>query len=305
MSDERGGPELLRSKRAATRYQVLVEIARRQPAVSQREIADAVGVTAQAVSEHLGDLADSGYVDRQARGRYEVTVEGVDWLISQTDALETYVGHVSADVIGDVEVDTAVAAGRIDEGERVALSMTDGVLTATPLPGTATDGSPDTDETGDGSPDADETGDDPLESTADDPSGDTPTSATAVAVTDADAERDVAVAEFDGVLDYELGTVTVVEVPSVQAGGSRAVDTETLRECTADTDLVAAAGTEALAALRRADVEPDQRFGTAEAVEEAATKGLDVLLVAVSDRVSTHTDRLRDSAVGYEVVDAP
>lgn len=290
MSDERGGPELLRSKRAATRYRVLVEIARRQPAVSQREIADTVGVTAQAVSEHLGDLADSGYVDRQARGRYEVTVEGVDWLISQTDALETYVGHVSEDVIGDVEVDTAVAADRIGEGQRVALSMTEGVLTATPLSagGSASDGS-DSDDDDSGS-----SGD----------TGDTPSSATALAVTDADAGGDIAVAEFDGVLDYELGTVTVVEVPSVQAGGSRAVASETLRECAADADLVAAAGTEALTALRQANVEPDQRFGTAEAVEEAATKGLDVLLVAVTDRVSTHTDRLRDSAVGYEVVDA-
>jgi putative transcriptional regulator len=126
-----------------------------------------------------------------------------------------------------------------------------------------------------------------------------------LAVTDAAPETDVAVAEFDGVLDYELGTVTVVEVPSVQSGGSRAADAETLRACAADADLVAAAGTEALTALRTADVEPDQRFGTATAVEEAATKGLDVLLVAVSDCVSTHTDRLRDSAVGYEVVDAP
>ncbi len=280
MSDERGGPELLRSKRAATRYRVLVEIARRQPAVSQREIADTIGVTAQAVSEHLGDLADSGYVDRQARGRYEVTVEGVDWLISQTDALESYVGHVSADVIGDVEVDTAVAAGHVDEGQRVALSMTDGVLTATPLSGDA-DGSMETSDT------------------------DTSNGPTALAVTDAAPETDVAVAEFDGALDYELGTVTVVEVPSVQSGGSRAADAETLRACAADADLVAAAGTEALTALRTADVEPDQRFGTATAVEEAATKGLDVLLVAVSDCVSTHTDRLRDSAAGYEVVDAP
>ena len=307
MSDERGGPELLRSKRAATRYRVLVEIARRQPAVSQREIADTIGVTAQAVSEHLGDLADSGYVDRQARGRYEVTVEGVDWLISQTDALESYVGHVSADVIGDVEVDTAVAAGHIDEGQRVALSMTDGVLTATPLAGDTngsteagdTDGSTEASDTG-GSTGASDTGGSTEASDADTPSG-----ATALAVTDAAPETDVAVAEFDGVLDYELGTVTVVEVPSVQSGGSRAADAETLRACAADADLVAAAGTEALTALRTADVEPDQRFGTATAVEEAATKGLDVLLVAVSDCVSTHTDRLRDSAVGYEVVDAP
>ena len=44
---------VLRSKRTATRYQILVEIADRQPAVNQQEIADAIGVTAQAVSGYL------------------------------------------------------------------------------------------------------------------------------------------------------------------------------------------------------------------------------------------------------------
>ena len=290
MSDSRDGAAVLQSKRQATRYRILVEIAQRQPAVSQREIADEVGVTAQAVSEHLGDLAEAGYVDRQARGRYEVTVEGVDWLISQTAALEAYVGHVSEEVLGDVAVDTAVAAADVTDGQRVALSMRDGVLTATPLD-EKTSGETDDDTSGE-TDDTDETADGPV------------TGATALAVTDAAAGTDVGVTEFEGVVDYELGEVTVVEVPSVEAGGSRAVDDATLRDHAEGTDLVAAAGTEALAALRRAGVDPDVRFGTAEAVEEAATKGLDVTLVAVSDSVSTHTDRLRDSAVGYEVVDA-
>ncbi|ERH14066.1 MAG: hypothetical protein J07HB67_00028 [halophilic archaeon J07HB67] len=118
MSDERDGPELLGSKRAATRYRVLVEIA------------ETVGVTVQAVSEQFGDPVESGYVDRQGRGRYEVTVEGIDWLVSRTDALEAYVGYLSENVIRS-RVDTA----RITEGDRVALSMADGVLTATPSAG--------------------------------------------------------------------------------------------------------------------------------------------------------------------------
>ncbi len=272
MTDERDRVEVLRSKRDATRYRILVEIAQRQPAVSQREIADEIGVTAQAVSEHLGDLVEEGYVDREARGRYEVTKEGVDWLISETSALEEYVTHVSEEVIGDVEVDTALAAADLEEGDPVGLSMADGVLTATPLtPGE------DARESYDG--------------------------ATAVALTSAQAGTDVGVTEFAGVVDYDLGTVTAVEVPSVRAGGSSAVDHERAADLAVSVDIVAVAGTEALAAARRADIEPDVRFGSEAAVEEAATKGLDVLLLAETRQLSTHTDRLRDTVVACDVVD--
>ncbi|MFB6176689.1 MAG: MarR family transcriptional regulator [Halobaculum sp.] len=278
MSDDSDRVDVLRNKRDATRYRILVQIAQRQPAVSQQEIADEIGVTAQAVSEHLGDLVEEGYVDREARGRYEVTKEGVDWLISETDALSEYVTHVSEDVIGDVEVDTAIAAASISEGDRVRLSMADGVLTATPTDGSGSESSETESEPADG--------------------------ATALAVTDAESGRDVGVTDFEGVVDYDLGTVTAVEVPSIRAGGSSAVDAEHVRELAAETDLVAVAGTEALAAARTADLTPDLRFGTESAVEEAAAKGLDVLLLASSQSLSAHADRLRDSAVGYAVEDA-
>lgn len=279
MTDDRDRVDVLRNKRDATRYRILVQIAQRQPAVSQQEIADEIGVTAQAVSEHLSDLVEQGYVDREARGRYEVTKEGVDWLISETDALSEFVTHVSEDVIGDVEVDTAIAAESVSEGERVRLSMAGGVLTATPTDeGGGAGGSESETESADG--------------------------ATAVAVTDAESGHDVGVTDFEGVVDYDLGTVTAVEVPSIRAGGSGVIDSERVRELAADTDLVAVTGTEALAAARTATLTPDVRFGTESAVEEAATKGLDVLLLASTQTLSVHADRLRDSVVGYEVESA-
>jgi len=282
-----GGADLgvLRHKRDATRYRILVEIAERQPAVSQREIADAIGITAQAVSEHLGDLADGGFVDREGRGRYRVTKEGVDWLISRTDELSEYLDHVTSDVLGDVEVETALADGPVEEGDRVGLSMRDGVLHARSV------------AEGDG-------GDDAGGATLDSAGTDHSDGATAVAVTAADSGQDVGVAEFDGVVDYELGAVTVVAVPAVRDGGSRTVDPPRLREFATDADLVVAAGTEAIAAVRRLEREPDVRFGTVDAVREAAMRGLDVLLVAVAGQLSAHTDGLRETAVSYEVVDA-
>jgi putative transcriptional regulator len=256
---------VLRSKRNATRYQILVQIAERQPAVNQQEIADVVGITAQAVSDYVQDLVEHGYVTKHGRGRYEVTKEGVDWLISQTDDLRSFVEHVSEEVLDEVEVETALATTDVAEGETVSLTMRDGTLRVF----------------------AGETG-----------------SATAVAVTDAAAGEDVGITNFEGVVDYELGSVTVVSVPRIQDGGSRAVEPAWLAGLADEHDLLAVAGVEALAAATAADLDPDIRFGTVSAVQEAATKGLDVLLLSATDVLSAHTDRLRDQNVSYEVVDA-
>jgi putative transcriptional regulator len=258
-------PELFRSKRDATGYRILVEVAERQPAVSQQEIADAVGVTSQAVSNHLQALVEEGYVEKQGRGRYEVTKEGVDWLISRTDELRAFVQHVSEEVVERVEVTSALATDDVEEGQRVSMTMRDGFEHATPG------------ETGD---------------------------ATAVAVTDAAAGQDVGVTDFEGVVDYDLGTVTIVSVPTVRNGGSDRIDTDAVADHAVDHDLVAVAGVEAVAAARTAGLSPNVRFGTAEAVREAATKGLDVFLLVVADRLSAHTDTLRDGNITYEVLDA-
>ncbi len=256
---------VLESKRTATRYQILVGIAERQPAVSQQEIADEIGVTAQAVSDYLQELVEDGYVEKHGRGRYEVTKEGVDWLISQTTSLRDFLDHVSEDVIGQVDIETAIAATNLSEGQTVTLTMRDGVLHA----------------------EAGETG-----------------GATAVAVTDAAAGEDVGVTNFEGVLEYDLGVVTIVAAPHIRNGGSEAVDPERIGSEADGHDLIATAGTEALAAARSAGLAPDIRFGTVDAVTEAATKGLDVLLVATTTELSRHTDQLRENGISYEVLDA-
>lgn len=271
-SDQDGRPGLLQNKRDATRYQILVRIAESQPSVSQKEVAESVGVTAQAVSDYLGGLVEDGFVEKHGRGRYEVTKEGVDWLIGVTEELRDFVGYVSEDVIGQVEVAPAISTAAVEEGDRVSITMRDGVMHATPG--------------GSGSH-------------------------TAVAVTAAEEGGEVGVTDFEGILDFEPGGVTAVPVPRVQNGGSQAVDTDLVVELSDEHDLIAVAGVEALVSVRKAGLEPDVRFGSVDGVVEAATKGLDVLLVTVTSRLSEHTEALRrhndevpGHHVGYEVVDA-
>jgi putative transcriptional regulator len=257
--------DALEDKRTATRFRVLVEIADRQPAVSQGEIADAVGVTAQAVSEYTRDLVEEGLVEKQGRSRYRVTKEGVDWLFGEARSLRRFADRVTDDVLGTVQEDAAIATADVSEGQTVTLTLRDGLLHATP-------------------------------------DGRGP--ATGVATTDATAGDDVGVTGFEGVIEMDPGTVTVIQVPSVRSGGSRAIDPQTLGERCADVAVVTAAGVEAVVACRQAGLTPATYLAAGTVAAEAAARGLDVAVVAAADAVGRVTDALRDEDVVYELIEA-
>ena len=254
--------DALADKRTATRFRVLVEIADRQPAVSQGEIADAVGVTSQAVSEYIRELVDDGLVTKEGRSRYSVTKEGVDWLFQQANSLQRYAEHVTGDVLGTVQEDTAIATGPIEAGDAVTISVQEGLLHATP---------------GESGP------------------------ATGVATTDAAEGTDVSITSFEGVIDMSAGTVTVVQIPPAREGGSRAVDTDGLADTCGRADLVVAAGVEAVVSLRTIDREPAVTVAAGEVAASAAAVGRNVAVVASTDTIGRVTDALRDGNVSYEV----
>ncbi|ELY43666.1 DUF7839 domain-containing protein [Natronorubrum sulfidifaciens] len=256
--------DVLDNKRVATRFRILVQIAERQPAVSQGEIAEEVGVTSQAVSEYIRELVDDGLVEKEGRSRYRVTNEGVDWLFRTADDVRRFADHVTGDILGAMSEAAYIATDDIEEGDTVTLSVKNGLLHASP-------------------------------------SSEGP--ATGVATTDAEAGTDVGVTSFEGVMDLEPGSVTVLQIPAVRTGGSRAADAAAVDEHCADADLVVAAGVEAVVACRQADFEPAVSFATGNVAAEGAERGLEVTAVVTTNEVGRVTDTLRDADVSYEVLE--
>ena len=121
---------ILRSKREITRLQILVGIAEHQPAVRQQEIAAQLGVTPQAVSEYIRELVDDGMVSAIGRGRYEVTKNGIEWVLNNAEVLESYARHIRRDIIQQVAVWTAIAAEDLQTGDEVGVYMHEGFLYA-------------------------------------------------------------------------------------------------------------------------------------------------------------------------------
>ena len=252
--------DVLENKRAATRFRILVAIAQHQPAVSQGEIADAVGVTSQAVSEYVRALIEEGYVEKEGRSRYRVTKEGVDWVFQSATDMRRFVDHVTDDILGSVQEEAALATGPVEAGQTVSLSLSAGLLRAAP-------------------------GDDG--------------GATGVTTSSAAEGEVVGITGFEGVMDLEPGHVSIVQVPTVRTDDD--IDPAAIADRCADVPVVTAAGVEAVDALRRADVEPTTYFAPGEVAADAATRGLDAVVIATQDTVGRVTDALRDTSVSYDV----
>ncbi len=254
---------ILRSKREATRFQILVEIAEHQPAIRQQEIAEKLGITPQAVSEYIREMVEEGLVAAHGRGRYEVTKKGVEWVLKNAEALESYARHVTKDIIQQVAVWTAVAAEDIRKGDRVGVFMQNGWLYATHRE----------------------------------------QSAMGEATMDAKAGEDVGVARLCGIIDHREGVVRVCKVPRVERGGSRMVRTELLLDAIRGTEMVAAVGLEAYAALMKAGREPDMFFGSREGVVEAAFHGRDCAILIVDEEFTDFLKRLETVGLTYTIHD--
>jgi len=255
--------QVLRNKNLATKFQILVEIAANQPNIQQRDIAQRLNITPQAVSEYIKGLIKEGSLTSEGRSRYKVTTEGVNWVLKALRELRDYTSLV-AKAVANISISAAVAECNLSQGQTVGLRMKDGLLYATRM-------------VGDG--------------------------ARGVVVSDAKEGEEVGVSNIEGIVELQIGKIAILKVPDVRGGGSRAVDLTRLKKETSNRGPVGAIGIKALTALRQVGTEPDYFYGVKEAVVEAACTGLSPAVVCVDSQTSDLLQRLGEENIDYELID--
>jgi putative transcriptional regulator len=255
--------EVLRNKNLTTRFQILVEIANAGPGVQQREIAKNLNITPQAVSDYIAQLSGEGLLASEGRAHYRVTNQGVNWIIKTLRELGEYNAFIQR-AITDLSVCAAIAKDDLKKGQKVGLEMKDGLLLA---------------------------------------SASRKRGASGTTIDRARAGEDVGISGIEGIVPLEVGRVTILRMPGIQRGGSKKINYDILKQHLAKSNMVAALGLEALAALRKTRSE-FQHYGAAAAAIEAAKSGLKPLVVCVDSEAADLIARLEKERIAYQLFDA-
>ncbi len=255
--------QIQRNRNLDTKFQILVQIAANQPNIQQKEIAQKLDVTPQAVSEYIKEMVKDGSVTSDGRSRYRITNEGVNRVLKALRELRGYLLFVER-AITNITVCTAVADRDISQGQIVGLKMKNGLLFATDALGKM---------------------------------------AKAVAVTNTRKGEDVGVSNIEGIIEFEIGKISILKVPGIQRGSSRNVNLARLKKELSQKELVGTIGIEALIALRRVGIEPSYLYGVTEAAIEAAHSGLSFLILCSEDDIPNLLKRLDENNLSYEILD--
>jgi len=255
--------EILQNKYSATRFEIMVEIADSGPNIQQRQIAAKLGITPQAVSDYILKMVEDGFVISTGRSSYRVSINGINWMLEMLRELRDYVSRVNK-VITGITTCAAVAEADLVKGQSVWLKMKDGLLVATPEKGKGARG---------------------------------------ISVSAVKKGEDADITSIEGIVDLHSGNVTILQVPSINKGGSRKVNSKILKSQAGNSRQVGAIGIEALVALRRAGIEPQYLYGVSEAAVEASQCGLAVVVACVTDALPALIKRLQEENLDYNLID--
>lgn len=255
--------EILQNKNAATRFQVMVEIAASGPSIQQKSIAAKLNVTPQAISDYIHQLVTDGLVVSTGRSEYRVSTRGVDWMLAMFRELRDYAAVVEK-AVTNITVCAALADSEIEKGRTVYLTMKDGLLYASP-------------QENDG--------------------------AKGIALSSVRAGEDVDIANIEGLVALARGHITILQVPVVREGGSRQTDMGKLEKQLSGLTQTGAIGIEALVSMKQAGNEPRYLYGVTDAAIEASQCGLPFAIVCTEDAIPGLIKRLQEEDLPYTLID--
>ncbi len=263
--------KILRDVREATRLLILLEITTHRHS-RMRSLAEKIGLTVQSVSDYLKSMSADGLV-RRVGGVYTATMKGVDILQERFKELKDFVERAYRDM-QILDTVSAIAGEDIEEGERVGLFMENAYLVAYPGRESSSQGR---------------------------------------SIHSAMRGEDVAIVELEGIVDLSPGSITLFRIPGVRDGGTKTIELSKARRVIQNRrrDKVAVSDAAAKALALKLELMPDFEFAAVAASVEAATKGLDVLLLVSDDSIAEAVSAIEaanealEEKVSYEVVGVP
>ncbi|MEN6591842.1 MAG: MarR family transcriptional regulator [Methanobacterium sp.] len=260
--------KVFKKKGELTRFQILAEIAKQEPHLRQKDIAEELGITVQAVSENIKSLVDEGLVETgKGHVHYKITKRGIERVKREAMDLRKYSEQVLDTLNVYKSIWPAIAREELKSGDDVWMEMDKGVLYAT--------------------------------------TSETP--AHAEVLNDAGKGEDVALTKLSGLIELDPGYVIIIKLPTISQGGSRASDLEKIKDVLKDRneeiDRMGIMGTVSRVVAEKLSIHADFEFATPEAAVAAAKRGLNVLVFAVGKMTNIITRKLDDENIKYVVED--
>lgn len=256
---------------ALTHFQILSEISKQDPHLKQKDLAKKLGITIQAVSENIKTLIELGYItSKDGRSPYKITQAGIDKVKRDAISLRKYSDSVLETMNHYKTVWPAIAEEDLEKEDIVGLFMSDGVLYAHKKE----------------------------------------ENATGVVLESAKAGTDVCLTNLTGLIDMSVGEVTVINVPTIKDGGSKACDLDLIKKVYENgtnsgekIDKIAVAGTVARAVTSILEIPIDIEFAAPQATANAARKGLNVIAICVGDMSKAFIRELENEKIKFNIID--
>ena len=256
---------------ALTHFQILSEISKQDPHLKQKDLANKLGITIQAVSENIKTLIELGYItSKDGRSPYKITQAGIDKVKKDAISLRKYSDSVLETMNHYKTIWPAIAKEDLKKDDIVGLYMDNGVLYAHKKE----------------------------------------ENATGVVLDDAEANMDVSLTNLTGIIDMSIGEVTVIIVPTIKDGGSKVCDLDLIKNVYekgtnggGEFNKIAAAGTVSRAVINKLDLPLDIEYAAPQATANAARKGLNVLAICVGDMGKAFTRDLEAEKIKYNIID--